>query len=415
MKILHTADWHLGKRLEHVSRLPEQHKVLEEIVEIANREEVDVVLIAGDLFDTYNPPTEAVDLFYQTLKKLAKDGERAVFAIAGNHDSPDRIEAPDPLARECGIFFAGYPHTRIRPIALDTGLQISQSDEGFVEVFLPDYDYPLRLLLTPYANEHRLKTFLGIRDTDKALNEVLHEKWQALYERYCNSEGLNILLSHLFFTKKGETPPEEPEGEKPINHVGGASAIVTHQIPKGIDYTALGHLHAFREVEKSPCPVIYSSSPLTYSFQESRSSKKVVILKGEPGKTVDYRPIPLNTGFPLVQKKLEGIDTAVDWLQENQECWVDLTLVTDDFISGKDRKRLYDTHSGIINIIPEVKNATDNDLGKSQINLQKDMESLFQDYFTYKQGQPPDRTMLDLFREMLGSDSTDDQNKRDQS
>src|SRR6476660_3431294 len=98
MRLLHTADWHLGKKLERFSRLEEQKLALEEIIQIADEQEVDAILIAGDLFDNYNPASEAVELFYKTLKRLSKNGKRAVIAIAGNHDSPDRIEAPDPLA-----------------------------------------------------------------------------------------------------------------------------------------------------------------------------------------------------------------------------------------------------------------------------------------------------------------------------
>ena len=98
MIILHTSDWHLGKRLDEFSRIEEQNEVLQEICDIADNENANVIIIAGDLFDTFNPPTEAVELFYKTLKKLSKNGNRAVIALAGNHDSPERIEAPDPLA-----------------------------------------------------------------------------------------------------------------------------------------------------------------------------------------------------------------------------------------------------------------------------------------------------------------------------
>src|SRR5690554_1785321 len=132
MRILHTADWHLGKRLDDFPRLEEQREVMEEICEIAEREAADVVLVAGDLFDTFNPPTEAVDLLYRTLKRLTAGGRRPVIAIAGNHDSPDRIEALDQLARECGIIFAGYPHSVVSPDLLESGLRILQSDRGFV-------------------------------------------------------------------------------------------------------------------------------------------------------------------------------------------------------------------------------------------------------------------------------------------
>ena len=198
MKILHTADWHLGKRLDSISRMEEQREVLAEICEIAEREKVDAVLIAGDLFDTFNPATDAVDLFYKTLKKLTNGGKRPVIAIAGNHDSPDRIEAPDPLARECGIIFAGYPQTEISPFELETGVKITKSAPGFIEISLAQYDYPLRLLLTPYANEYRMKTFLGTEDRDEELRTLLSEEWNKTTKKYCDKKGVNILMTHLF-------------------------------------------------------------------------------------------------------------------------------------------------------------------------------------------------------------------------
>jgi DNA repair protein SbcD/Mre11 len=105
IKILHTADWHLGKRLQEFSRLEEQKEVLEEIIQIADREAVDFVLLAGDIFDSFNPSHEAVELLYKTLKRLSNNGQRPIIAISGNHDSTQFVEAPDPLAREMGIFF----------------------------------------------------------------------------------------------------------------------------------------------------------------------------------------------------------------------------------------------------------------------------------------------------------------------
>ena len=122
MKILHTADWHLGKRLETFSRHDEQVAVLDEICQIADREAVDAVIIAGDLFDVFSPPNESSELLFKTCKRLANNGLRAVIAIAGNHDSPERIEAPESLARECGIVFSGFPHTVVPTFSLPTGV-----------------------------------------------------------------------------------------------------------------------------------------------------------------------------------------------------------------------------------------------------------------------------------------------------
>src|SRR6218665_3728006 len=124
MKILHTADWHLGKKLDYYSRLEEQHAVLNEICTIADAENVDLVLVAGDLYDTFNPPVEAVELLYRTLKRLTNNGKRPVIAIAGNHDSPDRIEAPVALAGVFVFFFVGYPHFQPDAYQLEDGFRI---------------------------------------------------------------------------------------------------------------------------------------------------------------------------------------------------------------------------------------------------------------------------------------------------
>ena len=192
MKFLHTADWHLGKRLDHISRLEEQQEVLEEICEIAEQEQVNLVLIAGDLFDHANPSIEAIELFYKSLKRLANDGKRAVVGIAGNHDSPDRIEAPVPLAQECGIILLGYPNSKIRPFSLDSGLEVIRSDHGFVELNLPDIPTPVRLLLTPYANDLRLKRYLGIEQAEAELRKVLQDHWKQLADTYCDADGINL-------------------------------------------------------------------------------------------------------------------------------------------------------------------------------------------------------------------------------
>jgi exonuclease SbcD len=173
MKLLHTSDWHLGKRLDNFSRFDEQQAVMNEICEIAEREKVNAVIIAGDLFDTYNPPVEAVDLFYKTLKRLSDEGKRAVICIAGNHDSPERIEAPDPLARECGIIFAGLPETEVSPFELKNGMKVKKSDKGFLEAEVPGCSTLLRILLTPYVSEQRLKKYLGNENPEEKMRLIL--------------------------------------------------------------------------------------------------------------------------------------------------------------------------------------------------------------------------------------------------
>ncbi|MDP3914638.1 MAG: exonuclease subunit SbcD [Bacteroidota bacterium] len=408
MKLLHTSDWHLGKRLEDFSRIEEQQAVLQEICEIAEHEQVDAVIVAGDLFDTFNPPTEAVDLFYRTLKRLTNNGRRPVIAIAGNHDSPDRIEAPDPLARECGIIFSGYPNSMVPQFELESGLKVLNSEEGFLELKLPGTDTPLRLLLTPYANEFRLKTYLGHENSEDELRTILQEKWQELGTRYCDDKGVNLLVTHLFVVKNGDALPEEPVDEKPILHVGGAQVIYTENIPKQIQYTAIGHLHRMHRVDSVPCPVYYSGSPLSYSFAEANQKKYVLLVNAEPGKMAKVQEIELAKGKKLLRKRADGMEDALRWLTENQESLVELTMVTDTYLTAQERKQLNSVHNGIVTIIPEVKNATGLASGtKKGIDLTRNMEELFTDYFRHSKGQEPNAELMSLFTELLAVEEDD--------
>lgn len=405
MKILHTSDWHLGKRLEDFSRMEEQRAVLQEICELADREQVDAVLVAGDLFDTFNPSSDAIDLFYKSLKRLSNNGSRPIIAIAGNHDSPDRIEAPDPLARECGIIFAGYPNSVVAPFELESGLKVMQSSEGFMELQLPGKSTPLRLLLTPYANEIRLKTYLGHENSEEDLRVLLQQNWQALAGQYCDNQGVNILISHLFLIRKGDVLPEEPADEKPILHVGGAQVLYTENIPEQIQYTALGHLHRMHRVDSVPCPVYYCGSPLSYSFGETNQRKYILLIDVEPGKTAVVRQIELTKGKKLLRKRAEGIADALLWLGENPDCLAELTIVTDTFLTALERKQMSSAHNGIVSIIPEVKNAGEIIAGnKKNIDLTRSMEELFRDYFRHAKGQEPNEEIISLFTEILAAD-----------
>ena len=403
MKILHTADWHLGKKLEGYSRLEEQKTVLEEICEIAEQEEVDTICIAGDLFDTPNPSIEALELFYLTLKRLTRGGTRPVIGISGNHDSPDRIEAPDPLARANGIILVGYPQSRVKPFELESGLKVLQSEPGFLELQLPHVSYPLRLILSPYANEVRLKTYLGEGEEGKALQELLSQNWAQLATSHCDEKGVNLLLAHLYMTNGGEEEkPEEDEQEKSLLAVGGTQEIFSSQLPPGLHYAALGHLHGPWILRKTPYPVAYSSSPLYYSFGDASPFKCVHIVEAEPGKPTQLKQVKLRNVWPLVQQSFENLSDAQQWLDANQENWVEITLQTDSYLKAEERKALLDLHPRIVRIIPQF---THPELlrfstGK-EIDLNQRIESLFLDFFEFKKGVPPNETLKKMFKEIL--------------
>lgn len=404
MKILHTADWHLGKKLDRFSRIEEQRAVMGEIVQIANAQKVDVVIIAGDLFDNFTPNTDAIELFYKTVKQLSLAGRRPVIAISGNHDAPKLIDAPDPLARECGIFLIGQPFALVTPIETQD-FKITHSSAGFIELQLASFPYPLRIIHTAYANEPRLREELE-GDKQLAINQFLSDKWQALAQEYCDSKGVNILTAHLFMNPKNGELLEEPEGERPIR-IGNADMIYTNAIPPQMQYTALGHLHGFKNIGSEEKPIVYASSPLCYSFSEAGEQKYVAIIEAEPNKAVHLSKIPLTQGKPLVRKQFASIEAATSWLKENPNTWVELTLELKEYLRAEDRKRLYNTHEGIVFLIPKLLLDTEHnpsaELSLQDINFEN-ITSLFESYFKYKNGGiAPNKEILNLFNEAINT------------
>lgn len=405
MKILHTADWHLGKRLLDFHRLNEQKEVLNEIVQIAEREAVDLVLIAGDLFDTFNPIPTAEDLLYETLKRLADGGRRAVVAIAGNHDNPERIEAQDHFARECNVILTGFPLTAIRP--LDCDIKVLRSAPGFVELQLPNQSVPVRIILTPYANENRMRAYFGMNNPEDELRQCLHAHWTSLANEFLDDQGVNLLMAHLFVMKRGGEQPAECDGEKSIL-IGGASVIYSDLMPAAVQYAALGHLHRYQHIGGGPCPVVYSSSPLAYSFAEADQQKYVVLVDAEPGLPVTVTPVPLKTGKRLLRQKFTRVNDALDWLQENPDCYPEITLQTSVYLTGDEQRQLRQAHDRLVTIIPDVQKTPITDaekVAKQTIDLGARIEDLFTDYFkTRNKGQEPNERLHNLFQEILATD-----------
>ena len=420
MRLLHTADWHIGKRLQGHYRLGEQREVLNEIIAIADQQKVDLVLVAGDLFDTFNPSAEAQDLLYDTLKRLSDGGKRPVVAIAGNHDDPAHIEAQDHFGRECGILFAGYPKTEIKAHQLTCAVRLLCSAPGFVELQLPNHDVPVRILLTPYANEARFRAYMGMDQPDAELRDQLHQHWQSLADTYMDDRGINLLAAHLFMMNRGGEKPVEPDDERSILQVGGANIIYTDLIPKQVQYAALGHLHRYQTLGGGACPVVYSSSPLAYSFAEADQQKYVVVIEAEPGQPVQVLPVPLTSGKRLMKKSFAQISKLLEWTELNQNCYVEITMQTATYLSSAETRQIANSHPNIVSIVPDVRPTLPDPLfadvpDESQItaksatiDLSQPIDDLFVDYFKSKhKGQAPNEGLTTLFREILATEPTE--------
>jgi exonuclease SbcD len=195
---------------------------------------------------------------------------------------------------------------------------------------------------------------------------------------------------------------EEPEGEKTIM-IGGAQAIFTRNVPSEIQYVALGHLHRYQNLGTGNQPVIYSGSPLAYSFAEANQTKYVAILHAEPNEAIKVEKIALTSGKPLLKNRFEDIDQAIQWLSENQNALVQLTIVAEQHLAASDNRRLRDAHPNIIHLFPEIKNAASQATETKAINIgEQSLEELFIQFFDHKKGSLPDAAVLELFKEVLG-------------
>src|SRR5690606_18922131 len=149
------------------------------------------------------------------------------------------------------------------------------------------------------------------------------------------------------------------------------------------------HLHRYQKVGGRDYPIIYSSSPLCYSFAEAGQIKYTVIIKAEKGKAVLVEKLVLAKGKTLARMRFDTVDEAVEWLNGHPDYLVELTLCTDEYLKSSDKKRFYEVHDGIVTIIPEIKSDTEPTSVSHQIRLDKSMTELFQDYFIFRHGQSP--------------------------
>ena len=330
MLILHTSDWHLGKYLNTRDRLPEQREVLDEICRIAEERQVHLVLITGDIFDTFVPSAAAEELFYDAIERLSAKGTRAVIIIAGNHDSPDRLCAAKPLADRNGIILLGLPAARPAITQAHTGVKVIESGQGWLELAIAGVSEHAVIITLPYPSESRL---------DETVSDSL--SMRKFYKRpipkksgpslpplsgHFREDTVNLAVSHLFIMG-GESSDSER-----LIQLGGALTVDPDQLPDQAQYLALGHLHKPQKAPGAKIPAYYSGSPLPYSFSETGYHKSVYLIEAYPGQAVKIEKVELQSGKPLVKWVAKnGLPEVMAWLNSDQDkdAWIDLEVYVD--------------------------------------------------------------------------------------
>lgn len=410
MKILHTSDWHLGKTLENINRIDEQKQFVDELCDIAEREDIQLVLIAGDIFDAYTPSAAAEGLFYEAVERLSKKGKRTVVVIAGNHDSPDRLCAASPLAYQNGIILLGYPDSDAGTYScmgkdkkLSQASEIIASGAGWLEMKINGCKHHAVILTLPYPSEARLEQVFSQEADEIKLQQAYSEKigyrLSELSKKF-REDTVNLIVSHLFL-RDGKVSDSERQ-------LGGALMVDPALLPDNAHFIALGHLHRPQRIKNAPSPTCYSGSPLAYSFSETDYSKAVYVVEAEPGQESIIREIYLSSGKPLRQWIAKnGIDEAIKWCEEgkDQNAWIDLEIYTDRALTQEEQKKLRELNPGIINIRPRV--IAEAGEAPSYENREiKRMDELFKDYYRHRMGMEAAEEIMQAFLDVLNSQST---------
>ncbi len=390
MRILHTGDWHLGRTLEGRSRLPEQEAFVDELVALAREENVDLVLIAGDVYDSVNPPAAAEELYYDALFRLSEGGRRAVVAIAGNHDHPERMAAAAPLAMRHAVQLVGLPRrTPVRVAVPRTG------EEAVIAAL-------------PYPSEARLNELLHGEMDEEALRAAYSDRVGRLLREMAadfRPDTVNLVMSHLYVLGGAES-----DSERPIQ-VGGAYTVHPEALAVGQHYTALGHLHRPQRVGDDDT-VRYSGSPLAYSFSEAGQAKSVTLVEAAPARPATVRNILLSSGRPLVRWEARGGLAEVHrWLEENRDpdAWIELNIWLTEALTHEQVGRLRASREGIVQIRPVYTDAgaEPETAGWRRSDLAPD--ELFRRFFRKQTGgAEPEDELVALFLELVADDGREE-------
>ncbi|OUR87940.1 exonuclease sbcCD subunit D [Gammaproteobacteria bacterium 42_54_T18] len=278
MRILHTSDWHIGRQFHNVSLLDDQRVVLEQIIDIIQSREVDVLLIAGDIYDRSVPPASAVALLDDVLHRICHELSVSVIMIAGNHDSAGRLSFGSRQLTGAGLHIVGPLTTSWNPVVL--------SDQWGEVAF-----YGI-----PYVDPVIVNGVYGARcgshdDAIAYLTESIREDDAGRRD----GAGRTVVLSHCFIDGG-----DECDSERPLS-MGGADKVSSKHF-EAFSYTALGHLHG-RQFKGKPY-IRYSGSPMQYSFSEERHKKVVTLVELSEDGSVEIDDIALDS--PHRMRTIEG-------------------------------------------------------------------------------------------------------------
>ena len=383
MKIIHTADWHIGQRLHERSRLDEHQQFLDWLLETIQKRKVDLLLVSGDIFDTSLPSAEATNLYYRFLYRLFDETDAYAVVTAGNHDSSQHLEAPREFLEMGKIYVVG----------------LATEPAKCVLPFPPD-DPRVMVAAVPYLLESDLQHLSYETEADR--NERYREWLKAFYAdcvACMPTELPKILMGHLFVQGGKVT-----DSERNIQ-IGGATAIHASDFPDGVNYVALGHLHRPQAIKGAAYPIRYSGSPIPLRFNESNYRKAVYLLElSDDGMLALDETIEIPVFKELCT--VEGDEGAILWeagtgMWDGRYIQVKLKLNQPTVGIGDKIRQAFSERGGeVLSVEVELPEATHGPV--ISVEDMKRPEEIFEQFHKANfDGNPPDETLAQTFSELM--------------
>jgi DNA repair protein SbcD/Mre11 len=301
VRVLHTSDWHVGKVLKGQSRVDDHKAALAALVDVAKAERPDLVIVAGDLYDSSSPTADSTRLVTRALTALRHTGADVV-AIAGNHDNGPALDALRPWADAAGITVRG---------------SVKSAAENVVSGTTADGE-PWRLVALPFVSQRyavrATEMFeLSAAEATQTYADHIGRLLHRLADEGFGDDTVNLITGHL--TVVGATMGG---GERDAHTIMGY-AVPAGIFPPGAHYVALGHLHRAQTI-LGPCPARYSGSPLAIDFGEEENTSSVALVDVGVASSAKVREVPINAGTPLRTVRgslaeLSTLDTGDAWLR----------------------------------------------------------------------------------------------------
>ena len=409
MKFLHISDLHIGKRINEFSMLEDQKYILDKIITIAEREQAEGVLLAGDIYDKTVPSAEAVQVFDRFLTGLAKRKIK-VFAVSGNHDSPERIAFGAELMKGKGVYLSPVYDGRVAKVALeDTYGKLYVHLLPFVKPATVRHGLEVQQTLQQERSngaesslqrersngtEPSVPPEGGSAAEPSKLPESYNEAVRAVVERMeVDADQRNILVAHQFVTGASRCESEETA-------VGGLDNVDA-DLFDAFDYVALGHIHSPQHVGRDT--LRYCGTPLKYSFSEAEQEKSVTVVELREKGEGELRQIPLT---PLRDmRRIRGTYMEVmdrNFYQgTNREDYVQITL-TDEEDVPDGLQRLRKVYPNLMRLVYDnARTRQSREVGAAEELERKSELELFSDFYVLQNNQTMSAKQTELVRQLI--------------